>query len=267
MVKTHTQWFCQQARMMAKRRMLDLFCGTGSVGDVFRDAGFDVVSLDADNRWKPTICVDVLDWDYRSAYPPGYFTAIAASPPCTEYSIALTTRPRDIETSNRIVKRTLSQLSGSDDDDTDNCTRNHCILCARTVDDGESPNRDAQGPECGPGHRLSGCGLLPVFQVGASFGNDKDAPTLDWGYRKATRIWGDPSILCLPLRPCLCDGYTCPNLVANTTQKRMKHRIQLGGDLRRSGVRNQIGRTKKFRVPSALIQYIMLSGTTTNVCD
>lgn len=80
----------------------------------------------------------------------------------------------------------------------------------------------------------------------------------DWGYRKATRIWGDPSILRLPLRSCLCDGHTCPNLVPNITlPNRLKHRIQLGGDLRRSGVRNQIGRTKKFRVPADLIQYLM----------
>ena len=93
----------------------------------------------------------------------------------------------------------------------------------------------------------------------------EDARTSDWGYRKATRVWGDPSIHRLPVRVCLCDGQTCPNLFPNPTlRKRMKHRIQLGGDLRRSGVRNQIGRTKKFRVPSALIQYIMLSDQTTD---
>ena len=126
---THFDRIDKKQTGMAKRRMLDLFCGTGSVGDVFRDAGFEVISVDMDARWKPTICVDVMDWDYRSAFPPGYFTAIAASPPCTEYSIALTTRPRDIATSNRIVQRTLSRLCVSELSDTHNCTRNNCLLC------------------------------------------------------------------------------------------------------------------------------------------
>ena len=34
--------------------MFDLFSGTGSVGDAFREAGFDVVSLDIDPEPGPT---------------------------------------------------------------------------------------------------------------------------------------------------------------------------------------------------------------------
>ena len=93
------------------KRMLDLFCGTGSSGNVFLSWGYTVVSLDMDPRWKPNICVDIMQWDYWAAYPPGYFTVIAAGPPCTEYSIALTTRARDIETSNRIVQCTLDIIA------------------------------------------------------------------------------------------------------------------------------------------------------------
>lgn len=96
---------------MEAPRMLDLFCGTGSVGNVFRRQGYDVVSVDNDIRWKPDICVDVMVWDYRAAFPPRHFDVIAASPPCTEYSIALTTRPRDLDTSNLIVKRTLEIIA------------------------------------------------------------------------------------------------------------------------------------------------------------
>jgi site-specific DNA-cytosine methylase len=38
-------------------------------------------------------------------YPKKYLDVIWASPPCTEYSRALTTRERDIEGANEIVEK------------------------------------------------------------------------------------------------------------------------------------------------------------------
>ena len=64
-------------------RVLDLFSGGKSVAKVLQGKGFEVVTLDSDPRTDPTICVDILEWDYRSVYPPGHFFLIAASPPCT----------------------------------------------------------------------------------------------------------------------------------------------------------------------------------------
>ena len=52
----------------------------------FEARGWEVVT--------PTICCDILRWDYRTAFPPGRFDFVWASPVCTEYSQALTTRPR-----------------------------------------------------------------------------------------------------------------------------------------------------------------------------
>ena len=50
-------------------RLLELFSGTGSVGNVFREHGWDVVSLDRD--MPADISTDILDWDYKnSTYPP-----------------------------------------------------------------------------------------------------------------------------------------------------------------------------------------------------
>lgn len=88
-------------------RLLDLFSGTGSVGRVFAAHGYEVVSLDCEVTFAPTICVDILEWDYQSAFPPGYFDVIACGVPCTEFSRALTTRPRNLELANRIVQHTL----------------------------------------------------------------------------------------------------------------------------------------------------------------
>jgi hypothetical protein len=67
-------------------RLLELFKGTGSVGKVAERYGYtEIVSLDIESKFKPTICSNIMDWDYKS-YPSGYFDVIWASPPCTFYS-------------------------------------------------------------------------------------------------------------------------------------------------------------------------------------
>ena len=70
-------------------RLLELFSGTGSIGNVFKEHGWEVISLDKD--MPADIQMDILNWDYRnSPYQPKYFDVIWSSPPCTEYSRAKT---------------------------------------------------------------------------------------------------------------------------------------------------------------------------------
>ena len=88
-------------------KFLELFSGTGSVGDVAEELGFDVTSLDRD--MIADIQTDIMDWDYTT-YPRKHFHVIWASPPCTEYSRAKTIGVRKIEEANNIVQRTLDIL-------------------------------------------------------------------------------------------------------------------------------------------------------------
>jgi site-specific DNA-cytosine methylase len=89
-------------------RLLELFSGTGSVGKVARDRGFEVISLDRD--MQADIQIDIMDWDFASAFPRHHFDVIWASPPCTEYSRAKTIGARDIEGANKVVERVVQDI-------------------------------------------------------------------------------------------------------------------------------------------------------------
>ena len=76
-------------------RLLELFSGTGSVGNVAKGLGYEVTSLDLK---AASINIDILEWDY-TCYPPGYFEVVTASPECKYYSIARSKAktPRNLE--------------------------------------------------------------------------------------------------------------------------------------------------------------------------
>ena len=84
-------------------KLLELFSGTGSVGKVAKELGYDVVSLDLKNA---DINADILQWNYKQ-FKPSEFKIIWASPPCVEYSRAKTIGIRKIDYANSIVKKTI----------------------------------------------------------------------------------------------------------------------------------------------------------------
>jgi len=65
-------------------KVLELFSGTGSVGKVCKKLGYEVVSLDKEEKFKPDICIDFMDW--KNPYKEGDFDIIWASPPCHTFS-------------------------------------------------------------------------------------------------------------------------------------------------------------------------------------
>ena len=68
-------------------RVLELFAGTRSVGKVCHAMGFEVLSVDIDDRHHPDLVMDIRDFD-ETQYPCDHFQFIWASPPCEAYSRA-----------------------------------------------------------------------------------------------------------------------------------------------------------------------------------
>ena len=147
---------------------LELFKGTGSIGRAFEKLGWGVISIDKDPKFKATITVDILEWDY-TCFPRDYFQFVWASPCCTHYSKARTTGgPRDLEGADRLVSKTLEIIA--------------YFGC----------NWAFENPQTG---------LLKTRQI------VQDIPFVDtsycrygYSYRKATRIWTS-LVLCLH-KPC-----------------------------------------------------------------
>jgi len=91
--------------------VLELFSGTGSVGKVCKKIGWNVISLDIDNR--ADIVCDILKWNYK-IYPRDYFSMIWASPPCDEYSCMNRCRPQkilNIKYADKLVLKTLEIIN------------------------------------------------------------------------------------------------------------------------------------------------------------
>ena len=93
--------------------LLELFCGTKSIGRVFDQQGWDVVSVDLTPWFEPTICKNVLDLTVEDiiANLPKYrqtVDVIWASPTCTQYSSSRTQgKPRDLIGSDKLVQKVL----------------------------------------------------------------------------------------------------------------------------------------------------------------
>jgi site-specific DNA-cytosine methylase len=89
-------------------RCLEVFCGTKSVSKALGE-GWETVSVDLSPAFNPTILADVATWDF-TVFPRGHFHYIHLSPPCTEFSRALTSRPRRLEEGDVLAERSLAIL-------------------------------------------------------------------------------------------------------------------------------------------------------------
>jgi hypothetical protein len=72
---------------MAEWTVLDLFCGLGGFSSAFEDSDeWDVVTVDINERFNPTLCTDV--FTLRPSDFTREFDVVLASPPCVAFSKA-----------------------------------------------------------------------------------------------------------------------------------------------------------------------------------
>jgi site-specific DNA-cytosine methylase len=200
-------------------KLLELFCGYKSVGKAVGNLFNEVVSVDIDSKVNPTIVADILHWDYK-AYPPQYFDAIWASPPCQEYSCLNHSHPEktpNLQWADSVVKRTLEIIEYF------------------------KPDRFfIENPQSG---------LLKdrEFMDGIPFYDFDYCSFSDWGYRKRTRIWTSVNG-----SDRLCTG---PGVCTNMVGKR--HKNALGNaTYQEYWVRGLKRQAQRYAIPPRLIQHL-----------
>lgn len=209
------------------KKLLDLFCGTGSISKIYKEEGYETVTVDLDGKWDPDIQVDVLNWDYKSRFAPGEFDTITCGIPCTEFSIALTVRPRNLPLGDLLAEKALEIIAYLK-------PRRWWLENPRT-------------------------GLLKSrpYMADIPFVDVDYCQYCDWGYQKPTRIWGDKDTIS-NFTPKVCDGKTCPNLdlenPPTTSKGRLRHKVILGTPGK------NMSQSKKFRIPPELVKALLQAG-------
>ena len=61
--------------------MLDLCSGLAGASDPFKERGWEVITVDINPNFNPTVCTDIINWNYQGRKP----NLIWASPDCTQF--------------------------------------------------------------------------------------------------------------------------------------------------------------------------------------
>ena len=239
--------------------VLELFSGTGSVGKVCKEIGWNVTSLDIDPR--ADIVCDILEWDYKQ-YPKDYFDIIWASPPCTNYSKLQDAWLGRMRKGEIYTKEKQEQEMKEDDK-----------LVLKTLEIIEYFKPTYWFIENPATSKMKD---RPFMQ-------DLDFYIVDycmysnWGYRKRTRIWTNKK----NWEAKKCDGSgSCGNMVdpqhqkvlgngyelvdgkkvlINTKEKRRLHKTNLGNTERKQRTMgNGTTQQDRYRIPEDLIYSLFL---------
>jgi hypothetical protein len=184
-------------------KVLELFSGTGSVGKVAKARGYDVVSLDL--ILPADIKVDILKWDYKSAYPPEHFDIICASPVCLWWSKLRTSWiGREIK-AHPGVKITQEIL----DEDINTYGKPMVRKVLEIIEYFKPKFYWIENPQTG---------RMKEFLVNLPYYDVDYCKYVDWGYQKRTRFWTNIT----DFTPKICDK-DC------TSMENGRHKKVLGG--------------------------------------
>lgn len=80
-------------------KVLELFCGTKSISNAFKERGHEVYTVDWEKSFEPTLCADIgnLTAEQVKELCGGIPEVIWASPDCTSYSVAAIGHHRKLE--------------------------------------------------------------------------------------------------------------------------------------------------------------------------
>lgn len=172
-------------------KILELFCGTKSIGKIFEKHGHEVISVDVEEKFNPTILIDILNFDYKQ-FEVGEFNYIHASPPCVDYSRCNSALPHKVlrlDYFDSLVKKTLDIID----------YLNPKYWTMENPQTGTLKDRPFMIEK-----------NLPFFDI--------DYCRYGFGYKKRTRIWSN---IDFPNTLCLKKG-KCPQMEGN------KHKLSCG---------------------------------------
>jgi hypothetical protein len=206
-------------------KVLELFSGTGSVGKVCRELGFEVVSLDLKDA---DININILEWDYKQ-FEPGYFDVVWASPPCDTFSnLRKSWIGRKLKAHNgEVCSAELLQK------DIDEIGLPILRQTEKIIDYLKPRFYFIENPQTG---KMKEYISRPFYDVDYCMYSD-------WGYRKRTRIWTNLE----GFKPKLCRN-DCGNLIEGTK----KHKVGMGN---KKHVIDETGVLIKVNTPELKEQY------------
>tara|TARA_R100000541_G_C1867990_1_gene80347 strand:+ start:99 stop:746 length:648 start_codon:yes stop_codon:yes gene_type:complete len=207
-------------------KVLELFSGTGSVGKVCKEKGWEVVSVDIDGR--SDINIDILKWDYKKDYKEGDFNIIWSSPPCNKFS---SLRRVHIGRKLKVFGDKIVTAEMLDKDMIDNG-----LPLVRKTEEIIKYFKPMywfiENPQTGG---------MKNFLSHLDYYDVDYCKYSDWGYRKRTRIWTNNK----EFNPLICRK-DCNNMV------NAKHRVDMASE--HSGGSNKKSLDLKYRVPPLLIK-------------
>jgi len=173
-------------KMTNKMRVLELFSGTHSIGKVFKEKGYEVISLDRDLGAEcpfnsgyvsdKHIKEDIMTWNYKE-FPKGHFEVITASPVCLWWSHLrrcwINRKCKTIHPTEVITQKHI-------DDDIDRFGKPMVDKIFEIIDYFQPKYWSIENPQTG---------RMKEYITDKPFYDVDYCKYSDWGYKKRTRFW------------------------------------------------------------------------------